>query len=259
MKQNIVRLIDHYGLLALLVLVVVVTLLGFYRHWTDLQQLQALSSLAITVLLAAITWQYVRTTQKTLDFYRDQWQLDHQFRLRFGMKISNGKPWIRIANPGGVRFMVTKAVFTERSNKPHTLNTYTVLSPGETGGFYVPRVLYENEQHNADIDVTLHYEYSGRPEETVSRAFRIEMLHGKVYGIKAGVHGIWQVNCPKCRKLGGWMLLDGLENLQSATSRETEMKEELSATCPNHQSQWADTVEQIRERNRVELERGTEE
>src|SRR5260370_31464170 len=107
------------------------------------------------------------------------------------MKVMNGKSWIRIANPGGVRFMVTKAIFTERGKKPDTLNTYAVLNPGETGGFYVPRRVYENEPHNCDIDVTLHYEYSGKPEETVSRVFRIELLHGKVYGIKAGVHGIW--------------------------------------------------------------------
>src|SRR6185312_17513330 len=91
MKQLISRLIDHYGLLALLLLVVAATLLGFARHWANPQQLEAVSSLSVTVLLAAITWQYVRTTQKTLDFYRKQLQFEHQCRLRFGMKVKSGK------------------------------------------------------------------------------------------------------------------------------------------------------------------------
>ena len=254
MKQKFARLLDHYGLLVLLLIVVALTLVGFERNWADREQVQAFSSLAVTVLLAAITWQYVRTTQKTLDFYRTQWNFEHQFRLRFGMKIRNGKPWVRIANPGGVRFMVTKAVFVERGKNPHTMNTYTILNPGETGGFYVPPRMYESEPNNSDLNVTLHYEHSGQSEESVSRAFRIELLHGKVYGIKAGVHGIWQVNCPKCSKIGGWMILTKLDNLQLANAREAEMENELAASCPEHRSQWADSVEQIRERNRADRE-----
>jgi hypothetical protein len=262
MRNKIIRFFDHYLLLILLSIIVVLTPIFLYHSWSDSRRVQiisALSSLAVSVLLAAVTWQYVRTTQRTLDFYQNQWNFEHQFRIRFGMKIRNGRPWVRIANPGGVRFMVSKAVFADRTSPPHTLITYTILNPGETGGFYVPRRVYESAPHNADVDVTLHYEHSGKPEETTSRSFRIELLQGKIYGIKAGVHGIWQVDCPTCGKLGGWLILSKLNNLEDANAREKEMKNELAATCPQHQSKWADSVEQIRERNQADKERGTEE
>src|ERR1700729_679121 len=107
--------------------------------------------------------------------------------VRFGMSIREGKPWVRIVNPGGLRFMVTKVVFLVREKAPHTVNTYLMVGPGEKRGLFVPLRIYQSEPHSADVNVTVHYEPYGKPEEQISRAFRIELSKGKVNGIRRGV------------------------------------------------------------------------
>jgi hypothetical protein len=258
--KRLVKFVDHYGLLALLLIVVALTLVAFYQHWAEPQQLQSLSGFAVSVLLAAVTWQYVRTTQKTLELYREQWEFQQKVGIKFGMSIRDGKPWIRVVNPGGIHFMVTKAVFLKKNQPPHTMNTYLMVGPGERHGFFVPLRVYENEAHNCDVNVTLHYEHYGQPEETISRAFRIEFSRGKIFGIKRGVRGGWFVPCPKCgNQMAAVMITTGLENFEQASAREAVTKEQLSVTCPNHQSPWMNTVDQINERNKAEQESGTEE
>jgi hypothetical protein len=43
------------------------------------------------------------------------------------------------------------------------------------------------------------------------------------------------------------MITQGLGNFDQARERELTTESELKVTCPNHQSQWGDSVEQVRE------------
>lgn len=157
------KFLKHGWLLILLVLSFVAAGYSFYLQWHNPQQLQSvgvIASFAIAGLLALVTWVYARATEKTLDLFREQWEFQRKIGIRFGMSIREGKPWIRIVNPGGLRFMVTKAVLLVREHAPHTINTYIMVGPGEKRGFFVPLRIYEKEPHNADVNVTLHYEHT---------------------------------------------------------------------------------------------------
>jgi membrane protein implicated in regulation of membrane protease activity len=251
-----VRFIDHYGLLVFFVVGLIGIAAAFWWHWTDPKTLEALATVFVTAVLALVTWQYVRTTQKTLELFKEQWDYHQQVGIEFGLKKREGKPWIRIANTGGVRVFVSKAVFHQRGKHQVTRNSIRAVKEGENYGFFVPPAVYKDEPHNCDVGVTLHYRGYGKTPETISKAFRIEMLNGKVYHIKSGVHEFWTVACPKCNQKHIVMNTDDLETYDAAYQREIELKDQLKTTCPQHQSPWMDTVETIRERNRKEKEKG---
>jgi hypothetical protein len=44
------------------------------------------------------------------------------------------------------------------------------------------------------------------------------------------------------------MITENLDNFDDALKRQLVMKSEFKVTCPDHSSQWSDSVEQIRER-----------
>jgi hypothetical protein len=50
------------------------------------------------------------------------------------------------------------------------------------------------------------------------------------------------------------MITENLENFDAASERQKVMKSELKASCPDHFSQWADSVEQMRERRKDKIE-----
>jgi len=251
------RWLNRYGLLVVLGMVVLLSIAAFYWHWTDSQKLIAVTGLAVTAILAAITWQYLRTTQASLDLLREQWKYQQAVEIQFGVKKKLSKPWIRIANTGGVRLFVSKVVFRQRGKPTFTRNTIRTIGEGQNYGFYIPSTLYKDQGHWIDVDITIHYQAYGRNEETVSRAFRIMFLSGKVAHINRGVHDWWRVPCPKCGVKNIMMNTDDLENHDAAYKREAELKDQLRVTCPQHQSPWLETVEAINERqkrNQSEIE-----
>jgi hypothetical protein len=134
-----------------------------------------------------------------------------------------------------------------------------VVKDGENYGFYVPDGVYKDEPHNCDVGITIHYQGFGKHAETTSRAFRIEMLNGKVYHIKAGIHEWWTVSCSTCGQKMITMNTEGLETYDAAYEREADLKDHLKVSCPLHQSPWMATVETIKEQNRKEKEKGIEE
>lgn len=256
--MKFLRFLDRYALFCLLLLVIGLSFAAYFRHWIKSDDLVPLAMLAVTATLAAITWQYVRTTQKQLDLFREQWNYHQQIGLEFGIKKAHGKPWLRIANTGGVRVLLSKTVFRRRGKKPFTRISVRMIGEGQNYGFYVPSAVYKDEPHNCDINVTLHYKGYGKSEQTISRAFRIELLSGNVYHIRRGIHEWWSVPCPKCGAKLIMMNTDNLENYDEAYKREAIMKDQLRVTCPQHQSPWMDTVETINERNKREKDNGTE-
>jgi len=252
------KFIAHHGLFCLLLVILAVSGLAYYRHWFSTTDLVPLSTLAVTAVLAAVTWQYVRTTQDTLAILREQWEYQRKIEIRFGMSIKEEKPWVRVINPGGVRFWISKVVFSKLDHSPHTIMPYTMVGPGEKRGFFVPKAVYKDDRYYCDVDVTLYYEPYGQPEKTFSRAFRIELSNGKIQQILRGVQAWRFVPCPKCNTNMIMMNTENLDNFEKAYQREAELKAQLKATCPQHiQSQWFETVETVRERNKREKEAGT--
>lgn len=258
--MNPKRFIEHHGLFCLLFLIVVFSVVAYFKHWVDSKDIVPLSTLCVTAVLAAITWQYVRTTQKTLDLFKEQWDYQQQIGLAFGLKKRNGKAWLRIANIGGVRVFVMKAVFRQLQKTPFTRNTVRVVREGENYGFYIPEGVYKKEPYYCDVDVTLHYRGYGKGEETMSRAFRLELSNGKIDHILSGVHAGWDVSCPECKeRVFGGMVTENLPNFEAAYEREAILMAELKATCPQHQSLLLDSIELVRERNKKEKEKGIQE
>jgi hypothetical protein len=256
--MNAKRFIQHHGLFCLLLLIVCSSVVAYFEHWIDTKDIVPLSTLCITAVLAAITWQYVRTTQDTLAIIKKQWEYEQETGIAFGIKNKHGKPWVRIANTGGARLFLSKAVFHRRNGPPLTRISIRMIGGGSNYGFYVPSALYKSEPHNLDVDVTVHYQAYDKKERTVSRAFRIELLNGKAHHIKRGIHEWWTVPCPTCGVKLITMNTEKLENYTEAYKREAEMRSQLEVSCPMHQSPWMDTVESINERNRKEKEKGVE-
>jgi hypothetical protein len=98
------------------------------------------------------------------------------------------------------------------------------------------------------FDIQLRYESQHDSGLSQSRAFTLLVTNAKVVKIRRGIEGTWWVNCPKCDERCAPMITEGLENFDSAAKRESALLSELKATCPRHESQWSDSVEQIRER-----------
>jgi hypothetical protein len=104
------------------------------------------------------------------------------------------------------------------------------------------------------FDVQLRYESQHDSGVSAARAFTLVVTNSEVMKVRRGIDDTWFVNCPKCGQVGGSMITENLENFDVALERQRVMESELSVTCPEHASQWADSVEQIRERRKNKIE-----
>jgi hypothetical protein len=255
--QALKNFIAHHGLFCLLLIILAVSALAYYSHRVSTIDLVPLTTLAVTAVLAAITWQYVRTTQETLAILKEQWEYQRKIEIRFGVSIKEEKPWARIVNPGGVRFWISKVVFSKLDHSPYTIMPYTMVGPGEKRGFFIPKGVYKDDRYYCDVNITLHYEPYGQAERIISRAFRIELSNGKIQQILRGVQAWRFVPCPTCNQKMIMMNTENLENFEKALEREADFKSQLKATCPQHdQSLWVENIDTVRARNNREKEQG---
>jgi hypothetical protein len=200
----------------------------------------------------------VRTNQGMLKLWTAQWDLQQQVHLSFGVVKKNGGARVWIGNAGMSRFMVTRATFQALNEKPHRLNKHTIVEPGRVKGFPVPEEVWKNKSMWCAVDIMLDYEHLGKPQEPISKAFTLFFAERRgIYKIRKGIHVPLGLNCPKCRDLF-FMRGDGLDSFEQARDRESRFAEELSVTCPNHESDLALSRESIREKNKKDEESETE-
>jgi hypothetical protein len=255
------EVLEIYWPVVVVPLLILAAVAAFAVYWHDPPKsslIGTIASLAIAAVLAAITWQYVRTNQGMLNLWTAQWKLQQEVHLSFGVVKKDGGARVWIANPGMSRFMVTRATFQPIDQKPHRLNKHTIVEPGRVKGFPIPEELWKQNNLWCAVSITLDYEHFSKPQEPVSKIFTLFFVErAGVYKIKKGIHVPMGLNCPKCMDLF-FMRTDGLYTLAQGRERESEFAKQLEESCPNHKAKWALSEESIRERREKEAEAGTE-
>jgi len=231
---------------------------GLAFYWTNSAQTQAVAAVAgflATILLIGVTREYVRTNQETLKLLAAQWEQQHTPTFRFGVKASNGYARVWVANLGVANFMVTKVVVAKKQEKPLVRHKHRIVTPGHVTGFDLPEELWRDEPIFCDINVKLEYQCFGKEGVSEGRSYNLLVSNGKVIKIRKGMGTVWAVNCPKCKRWDGMaMRTENLTNFEEADARQKQMEEELSATCPEHQSQWMLTMENVKAHRRADFE-----
>jgi len=243
---------DHTPAIVVPILILTGSLL-FNHYWSDPSKTQALGgylSFVAAAILIWVTWEYVRINQQTLSLQKAQWEQQNKVVLRFGVRRSHGKAQLWIANIGTADFLISEMRVRVRAEKPIVRNERRVVRAGTRTFLSLPETLWDREHLISTFDVRLRYE--SQQDSGVSQARGFTLLVGNASQVIKVTRGIddsalWLVNCPKCRDLAP-MVVDELANLDEAAERQKIMESELTVSCPQHHSQWMDSVEQLRNR-----------
>ncbi len=206
-----------------------------------------------TALLLYVTLEYVLANHQNVKLFREQ--LEHQRRvsLDFGVKAENMQALVWVANLGLANFIVRRVIVRAHhtnTDKQTYVPTELVIPSGKVGTLPIPRGVYEAEELFLDVDISIQYAGLEQPGQTEHRAFSLMVNNRVVIDVKEGLHSPWSVGCPKCGKwMGINMQTEGLRNFDEAHKREKLLEADLTQTCPNHQSRWILTMEDV-ERDR---------
>jgi hypothetical protein len=133
----------------------------FYAYWGDGTRTSVIASLLgflTTLVLVAITVEYVHTNQETLQLLRKQWRHQNRIEIKFGLKRRNDVARVWIANLGSPNVLVTKAVIRRPGQKDRILWKHLMVRNGQVRGFDLPSEIWENVSIFCDIDIELTYE-----------------------------------------------------------------------------------------------------
>jgi hypothetical protein len=243
------------------VLILVLFALGVFRHyWGDpakAQTVGALFGFFAAAILIGVTWEYVRVNQQSLALQRAQWEQQNKVVLVFGVRRYRGKARIWIANIGKTDFLISQLRVRRKNGEEINRNERRVVASGSRQGLALPEELWAGNPLLSTFDIRLRYESQHDSGVTPTHAFTLLVGNGSaVIKIRRGIDDTWWVTCPQCKAIGGSMMTENLENFDAAAERQKIMESELRVTCPDHSSQWSDSVEQMRERreNRPALE-----
>lgn len=239
----------------LVVLALVILALAFLQHyWSDpakAQTIGALFSFIASAILVGVTWEYVRINQKSFSLQQAQWEQQNRVVLRFGVRRYRGRAQVWVANIGRIDFLISELRVRLKNGEKIVKNERRIVGSGSRRTFSLPDKLWSNIPLLSTFDVQLRYESQHESGHSAVRAFTIFIAtNSEVLKVLRGIEDIWPVNCPKCGHFGGGMVTESLDNFDDALERELVMKSELQATCPEHSSQWSESVEHLRERRK---------
>lgn len=230
----------------------------FWGYWGDpakAQTVGALFSFFAAAILIGVTWEYVRINQKSLALQQAQWEQQNRVVFRFGVKIYHGRAQLWVANIGKTDFLISQLRVRLMQDEEIIRNERRVVPSGSRRVIALPEKLWTRRVLISTFDVKFHYESQNDSGVSAARAFTLVIgTNSEVIKVRRGIDDSWWASCPKCKQLGGAMITENLDNFDAALERQTVMESELKASCPDHFSQWADSVEQIRERRKDQIE-----
>jgi hypothetical protein len=238
---------------SLAVVALVAVAAAFFRHyWSDPAKAQSAGGFLAYVaaaILIGVTWEYVRINQKALSLQQLQWEEQNRVVLRFGIKRYHGRAQLWIANIGKTDFLVSEVVVRMKGGETISRKERRVVPSGSREALRLPDKLWTAKSLISAFDVRLRYESQRDSGCSQARAFTLVVgLSSDVIKVRRGIDDTWLVSCPKCQQVAGSMITEDLENFDEAAKRQAAMESELNASCPEHYSQWMDSVEQIRRR-----------
>jgi hypothetical protein len=236
--------------------IVVIALVFFLAFWTDSNRLASLGSLfgfIIAALLVAITIVYVRTNQKSLELLQEQWEFQNEVRVKFGLREWREALQVWIVNYGSRDVVVTKILLERPENKPLTFHKNIVVRAGEKKRYDFPYHGSGNLEMQQHVQVRLFCE-SAKQNFEEAQAYTLFLTdRSAIYKVRKGLHGLYGIHCPKCKRFEGMMMItDGLTTFSEAEERQKEMEAEVSASCPEHSSRWMLTMEHVEREATVE-------
>src|SRR5260370_3285488 len=235
----------------------------FLLYWSDpvkAQVVGAFFGFLAALILVGITWEYVRINQKSLSLQQAQWEQQNRVVLRFGVKRYQGRAQLWVANIGKTDFLITEVLVRMKSENKILRNERRIVGSGSRETLALPDKLWTGISLISAFDVQIRYESQHDSGFSPARAFTLLVgANSGVINIRRGIDDTWWVSCPMCGQLAASMITDGLENFDAAADRQRVLESELKATCPDHASQWADSVEQIRQRREQQKPEDVEE
>jgi hypothetical protein len=253
-RMNTVRELFRKHAPTFVVLVLVISALTVFAHyWGDPVRAQAVGALLgflAAMILVGVTWEYVRINQKSLSLQQAQWDQQNKVVLRFGIRRYHGKAQIWVANIGKTDFLISELLVRMKISQRIVMTERRVVRSGSRQTLPLPEKPWVKNPLLSTFDVQLRYESQHDSGVSPARAFTLVIgTNAEVLKVQRGISDTWWVNCPKCGKMGGSMITENLEHFDAASERQQVMESELNVTCPEHQSQWTDSVQQMRERH----------
>lgn len=227
----------RYWLAGSLALFMLLAVALFIQYWNEPYKPAALLGFLASVLLVAVTAEYVRANQQSLKLLRQMSRRQSEMGVRFSLRACQGRARVRVTNIGVPNVIVTRAVIRTPEKKPYVLSKHLIVRSGDRQGFYLPDQVWSGALQ-VHLEVTLHCEAVGQ-RSVEARAYTLFMTsEGKVHQVQKGLLSLWRVSCPACGREGLCMRTDGLANFADAFARQERLKFHLRESCPRHDSAW---------------------
>lgn len=230
--------VRRYWLAGSLALFMLLAVALFIQYWNEPYKPAALLGFLASVLLVAVTSEYLRANQQSLKLLRELSRRQSELGVRFSLRACQGRARVRVTNIGVPNVIVTRAVIRTPEKKPYVLSKHLIVRSGDRQGFYLPDQVWSGALQ-LHLEVTLHCEAVGQ-RSVEARAYTLFMTtEGKVHQVQKGLLSLWRVSCPACgREAGLYMRTDGLSNFADAFARQERLKLHLRESCPGHDSPW---------------------
>ncbi len=230
--------LERYWLAAGLALFMLLAVLLFLQYWSDPARPAPLLAFLATVLLVAVTAEYVRANQQSLRVLQELARRQYELGIKFSVRACHSRARVRVVNIGLPNAMVTRVVVRALRRKPLTLYKHMIVRSGGRQGFYLPDQVWSGALQ-LHLEVALHCESVGQ-RSVEARAYTLFMTaEGRVHKVLRGLHSLWPVTCPNCGSSADlYMRTDGLADFAAAFARQQSLRLHLERSCPQHDSPW---------------------
>lgn len=188
-------------------------------------------------------------TRENLDLFRRQLQRQERVILYFDLAIKDRSLWLRVSNLGLSNFLLQTA-HVRKPDKPTVIyDIHKVVESGKTERIELPADIYKDEGFGTDLEIIFEYLGLDGIGRTSPKCFNFFLgLHDEPVEVKEELDSFWYVRCPNCNVLTVTNV-HGLKSFEAAEARKNQLISDLGASCPNHESEWLLTVEQVRAHN----------
>jgi hypothetical protein len=235
-------------LIALVIAVIIVSLSAIYLS----QELQAVSlciGVLVALVLACITFLYVRTRahvpvayedvkirQEQLALLRGQIKRDRKVKFTFTLCHDNQRAFFCVSNLGRVPILLER-YRVSNGQQQITHNVQELLPEGREVRMEITDALTEAQMYWGDVEIAFDYRFAGRFAFSGWHGFNFLNDKGQVRRVRPGMHEPQMVSCPIC-EWGVLMTAEGLSRLHQKANRAARTRNQIARTCPDHKFDW---------------------
>jgi hypothetical protein len=193
-----------------------------------------------TILLFCAVFAYVLSSQENIKLLREQLARQELVFVDFGLKLDEtGSLSVWAANLGTSSFVVSGVDVRTQERSTSQRCPVNVVVPAGKLKSKIPfdDRIFDTLRSDAFVhfDISLRCDGLVENHQTRWKGFTVERRLRRQ--LEEGFTGLWGVACPKCSRFDFMgMRTDGLPNLDSAWRRQTQLENDLRASCPSHRS-----------------------